>query len=453
MGGIDLATWLNLKGSPFEALPLFVTSLAIGLLMGVERERKHHTLAGIRTFPLTAIFGTLAAMLDAPTHGVLLQAIGLLAVASFGFLPERCADNDKTEPRTTTVASLLVIYCLGALIWHGYGGVAVAVGIVATALLYLKPELSGLTHKLERRDLLSLLQFAALTFIILPILPNQGFGPYQAFNPHRIWLLVVLIVGVGLAGYLAVKILGERVGAPVLGILGGLVSTTATSLVYAREAAANPGSLRLSTKVILLANMVLFVRLGLLALAIAPASARSVAGMMLPALLAGLATIFLLGKRSTAPENTPELTLKNPAKLSIALGFAAMFAVVMLCSAWLRDLFGESGLYVVALVSGLNDVDAISLTALELFGQQQLALTPLLVSMALAVLTNTLFKFGLIASIGGRELARACAPALGMSMLGLLLGLWLAASYPQPPLAALPSPPCVARRAFLIRLP
>jgi uncharacterized membrane protein (DUF4010 family) len=240
--------------------------------------------------------------------------------------------------------------------------------------------------------------------------------------------LVVLIVGVGLAGYLAVKILGERVGAPVLGILGGLVSTTATSLVYAREAAANPGSLRLCTKVILLANMVLFVRLSLLALAIAPSGARSVAGMMLPALLAGLATIFLLGKRSATPENTPELTLKNPAKLSIALGFAAMFAVVMLCSAWLRDLFGESGLYVVALVSGLNDVDAISLTALELFGQQQLALTPLLVSMALAVFTNTLFKFGLIASIGGRDLARACAPALGMSMLGLLLGLWLAAS-------------------------
>jgi hypothetical protein len=224
MGGFDLATWLNLKGSPFEALPLFVTSLAIGLLMGVERERKHHTLAGIRTFPLTAIFGTLAAMLDAPSHGVLLQTVGLLAVASFGFLPERNGDSDKTEPRTTTVASLLVIYCLGALVWHGYGGVAVAVGIVATGLLYLKPELSGLTHKLDRRDLLSLLQFAALSFIVLPLLPNRTFGPYQAVNPHQVWLMVTLIVGISLSGYLAVKLLGQRVGGPLLGILGGLVS-------------------------------------------------------------------------------------------------------------------------------------------------------------------------------------------------------------------------------------
>lgn len=423
MGGIDLATWLNLKGSPFEALPLFVTSLAIGLLMGVERERKHHTLAGIRTFPLTAIFGTLAAMLDAPTHGVLLQAIGLLAVASFGFLPERCADSDKTEPRTTTVASLLVIYCLGALIWHGYGGVAVAVGIVATALLYLKPELSGLTHKLERRDLLSLLQFAALSFIVLPLLPNRTFGPYQAVNPHQVWLMVTLIVGISLSGYLAVKLLGQRVGGPLLGILGGLVSSTATSLIYAREARANPLSLNLGTAVILLANLVLFMRLMVLAAVVQTSVLPAAAWVLLPGLLCGLSTALWQLRQHNNGQPQPELQLSNPSEMKLALGFGAMFALVMFCAAWLNAEFGSKGVYVVALISGLNDVDAISLTAFNLFGENRLDGQQVATTLVLAITANNVFKFSLIASLGGSALARRCLPTLLAASGGMLAGL------------------------------
>ncbi|WP_280954675.1 MgtC/SapB family protein [Paludibacterium denitrificans] len=277
MNGIDLANWLNLRGTPFEALPLFITSLAIGLLMGVERERKHHTLAGIRTFPLTALFGTIAAMLGDSYASVLPLSVGLLATTAFGFLPLSSHEGDNVEPRTTTVVALLVVFGLGALVWHGHSGLAVACGIITTSLLSLKPELTGLSQKLDRRDLLSILQFAALSFIVLPLLPDRTFGPYQAINPHEVWLMVTLIVGVGLSGYLAVKILGERVGGPVLGILGGLVSSTATSLVYAREAHENPQSERLATSVILLANLVLFARLTLLCAALQPSALGSVA--------------------------------------------------------------------------------------------------------------------------------------------------------------------------------
>lgn len=423
MGGIDLATWLNLRGSPFEALPLFVTSLAIGLLMGVERERKHHTLAGIRTFPLIAILGTLTAMLDAPAHSVLLQTVGLLAVASLGFLPEHSGEPDKTEPRTTTVASLLVMYCLGALVWHGYGGVAVAVGIVATALLYLKPELTGLTHKLERRDLLSLLQFAALSFIVLPLLPNRTFGPYQAVNPHQVWLMVTLIVGISLSGYLAVKLLGQRVGGPLLGILGGLVSSTATSLIYAREARANPQSIQLATAVILLANLVLFVRLMLLAAVVQTSVLPAVLWVLLPGLLCGLACALLQLKRRQSEQQQPDLSLSNPSEMKLALGFGAMFALVMFCAAWLNAEFGSKGVYVVALISGLNDVDAISLTAFNLFGESRLDGQQVATTLALAITANNTFKFGLIASLGGSTLARRCLPTLLAASLGMLGGL------------------------------
>lgn len=430
MGGIDLAAWLNLKGSPFEALPLFVTSLAIGLLMGVERERKHHTLAGIRTFPLTAIFGTLTAMLDAPSHGVLLQMVGLLAVASFGFLPEHNADSDKTEPRTTTVASLLVIYCLGALVWHGYGGIAVAVGIVATSLLYLKPELAGITHKLERRDLLSLLQFAALSFIVLPLLPNRTFGPYQAVNPHQVWLMVSLIVGISLSGYLAVKLLGQRVGGPLLGILGGLVSSTATSLIYAREARANPLSINLATAVILLANLVLFLRLMLLATVVQTSVLPAALWVLLPGLLCGLGMALWQLRRHNNGQPQPDLQLSNPSEMKLALGFGAMFALVMFCAAWLNAEFGSKGVYVVALISGLNDVDAISLTAFNLFGESRLDGQQVATTLALAITANNAFKFGLIASLGGSTLARRCLPTLLAASLGMLAGLLaLSSSY------------------------
>lgn len=435
MSTLDLSKWLILDNTPYQALPMLLSSLGVGLLIGVERERKRRALAGIRTFPLVSLLGTLLAMLSGQAGLSLFMPAGLLAVAAMGFLPmgngrNGNGDDAPNEPRTTTVVALLVAYTLGILIGMGNPELAVALGVITTGLLYLKPELTSISNRLERHDLLSLLQFGALTFIILPILPNQGFGPYQAFNPHRIWLLVVLIVGVGLAGYLAVKILGERVGAPLLGIMGGLVSTTATSLVYAREAASNPTSSTLATRVILLANMVLYVRLALLSFAIAPGSLLPVATVMGPALLTGVITLLLSSRHSQPQDNAPELVLKNPAQLSIALGFAALFAVVILCSAWLKDWFGDSGLYVVALVSGVNDVDAISLTVLELFGQQQLAVAPLLITMALAVLVNTLFKYGLIASIGGRTLARNCLPTFAVSMLGMLGGLALAvASY------------------------
>lgn len=423
----DLSAWLQLTGTPYQSLPALLSSLGVGLLIGVERERKHHALAGIRTFPLVCLLGTLLAMLTSTLGSEWLLAAGLLAIAGLGFLPVGArSGDDVNEPRTTTVIALLIAYTLGAMIGLGNTELAVALGVITTGLLYLKPELSSFTHRLARHDLLSLLQFAALTFIILPLLPNQGFGPYAAFNPHRVWLLVVLIVGVGLAGYMAVRILGEKLGAPLLGFMGGLVSTTATSLVYAREAASNPGSQQLATRVILLANMVLFLRLQLLTMAIAPQAGFDMLLIMLPGMALGLLTIFISGRRGRTEDGAPELELKNPAQLNIALGFAALFAVVMLCSAWLKDLFGDSGLYMVALVSGINDVDAISLTVMELFSKQQLPLQPLLITVAIAVLTNTVFKFGLIFSIGGRTLALRCLPTFVMAMLGMLGGLWFA---------------------------
>ena len=173
-----------LQGGELEYLPRFITSLAVGLLIGLERERSPAAKAGLRTFALVALFGTVAAMLSEETATPWLLTGGLLVVGLMiivAYLRER---EESADPGTTTVAAIVLCYGLGAMIWHGYSTLAVMLAIVTTMLLYFKSELRGITQKLSRRDLTSMLQFAVLSFIILPILSDRNFGPYDALNPR-----------------------------------------------------------------------------------------------------------------------------------------------------------------------------------------------------------------------------------------------------------------------------
>ncbi|BEV70727.1 MULTISPECIES: DUF4010 domain-containing protein [unclassified Paludibacterium] len=422
MNGFHPADWLQLTGTPLEALPALLTSLGIGLLVGIERERKRHVLAGIRTFPLGAMFGTLCAMIGQHSGEPLFPLAGLLVLTAFGFLPGVHGVDENSDPHTTTIAAFVVVYCLGVLVYYGYAPLAVAGAILVTALLYLKPELVGLTRKLDRRDIYSLLQFGALSFIILPLLPNRAIGPFEAFNPHQVWLMVVLIVGLGQVGYLSVRLFGNRVGAPLLGLLGGLVSSTVTSLIYARQVKREPASLVRASTIIQLANLVLNLRMMLFAAALAPAALPFVATVMAPGMLLGLAIALLRHHRQQRQEDQQQLALSNPADLKMALGFAAAFALILLVSAWLNAEFGRSGVYTVAVISGANEVDAIVLTVLNLFAQQRFEAVSCATAIALAVGANALFKMGLIFSMGGRELALRCLPTFLAILGGLMLG-------------------------------
>ena len=186
---------------------------------------------------------------------------GLLAVAGMIIAAYINTPTEENDPGTTTVVALLLSYGLGVLVWFGLSKLAVMLAIATTTLLYFKPELQGMTQRLTRRDLVSILQFSVLSFVILPILPDQNYGPYDAFNPHQAWMMVVLISGLSLAGYVALRWTGQRYGAPLLGFFGGLVSSTATTLVYAKHSKLNDGMLRLSAVVILIASEVVLLRL------------------------------------------------------------------------------------------------------------------------------------------------------------------------------------------------
>jgi uncharacterized membrane protein (DUF4010 family) len=406
----EIISWLPAE---LATLPRYVVALAIGLLMGLERERNPAAKAGLRTFALTALFGVLAAHLATELDALWLVAVGLLLVGAMMIAAYlRAPQQPDGDPGTTTVAALMLCYGLGVLVWHDEIQLAVMLGIAATMLLYFKPELRGFSQRMSRHDLLSVLQFAVLALIVLPLLPNRDYGPYGALNPHQIWWMVVLIAGVGLAGYAALRLVGQQRGAVMLGLLGGLVSSTATTLSFSRHARASSAMIPVAVIVIVLANLVVLVRLGVLAHLLPVLAGGLVAG--------GLGAAY--GVRRLRPQGElPALAMGNPTELRTALGFGLMYGVVLLAAAWLSDWLGTRGLYAVALVSGLTDVDAITLSSLRLYNLDTLSVTVVVNVITLATLANLAFKSVLALSIGGWQMARHAIAGMGAMGLGLVV--------------------------------
>jgi len=406
-----------------EALPQFLTSFAIGLLIGLERERTPSAKAGLRTFALVAIFGTLSALLSTKLDNPWLMIAGLLAVAGMIIAAYHNQPSEINDPGTTTVIALLLCYGLGAMVWYDLARLAVMLAIAVTILLYFKPELRGISQRLTRRDLVAMLQFAVLTFIILPILPDQNYGPYNAFNPYQVWLMVVLISGISLTGYAALQIVGTRYGTPLLGFLGGLVSSTATTLSYAKRGKSNSAMLEVAASVIVIAAIVVLLRLMVISAVVAYGALPGLLPVLTGGLLLGLfVALYNWRKMSNAPElHFPETS--NPAELHTAFSFGLLYTAILLAAAWMSDFAGNHGLYVVAMISGLTDVDAITLSSLRLFNLDLLNEHQAVTAISIAFLANLAFKFGMVLFIGGWRLARHVAAGFAAIALGVMIGL------------------------------
>ena len=363
----------------------FGVSAGIGLLVGLERERKPSAKAGVRTFTLIALLGSLAALLTEATGSA--WAVGAGAIAVTGTLvaaylhdPEAVRDDSGT----TTVVAALAVFFLGAINYYGYRTPAVALGVGITVLLYFKAEIEGFSHKLTGQDVRSMLQFAVLTAVILPLLPDRAFGPYGVLNPFQIWLMVVLVAAVSLSGYVAWRLTLGRHGLLLTGVLGGLVSSTATTLGYARQVAAGSQTLPAALLVILLANATMLVRVLFLVGVVAPAALPRALVVVLPALLLALAGVAWRWKSvETAPASGEE-AFRNPTQLGTALGFGAAYALVLLFSAWANEVFGVSGVLALAAASGLTDVDAITLSSMQMLERAALTQDMALTAVAVA---------------------------------------------------------------------
>jgi len=415
----------------FEQLGI---SLVLGLLVGLQRQHRQSLIAGLRTFPLITVLGTLAALFDQQftSGGWMTPAgfLGLTVVVAVSMIYEMRREN--TDPGITTEAAILLMYLVGAYVVFGDRIIAIAVGAGVAALLQFKGELHGIAARLGDDDLRAIMTFALISCIVLPILPNRTYDlvpPLDVLNPFEIWMMVVVMVGISLGGYLAYKFLGTRRGILLGGLLGGAISSTATTLTYARRSQEGPEISRLATVVIVIASTVVYVRVILEICVVAPGHWQALVPPIACMMLASAVTAAIVWLR--LPRSIEEMPAQhNPTELRSALVFAGLYAGVLLALAAAKTYLGGHGLYAVAVLSGLTDMDAITLSTSRLVGIEPehggIATSQAWRLIVLATIANLSFKWAMCLAIGQRSLAWSVGAlfAVPIAVGGLLFWLW-----------------------------
>ena len=399
-------------------------ALGLGLLVGLQRESAASPLAGVRTFPLVTVLGTVCGLLS-QAFGALILAAGIIALTVIIYIGKIIEmSKGHADPGITTEVALLLMFAVGAYLVVGDRAAAIAIGGGAAVLLHFKGELHGAVARLGAGDLKAVMQFALISLVILPVLPNRTYGPFAVLNPRNIWWMVVLIVGINLGGYIAYKFLGQRAGIVLGGILGGMVSSTATTVSYAKRAAAAPGAIGPAAIVIMIASTVVFARLLLEIATVAPAFLPAAAPWLVALLILSAVGSFALWLRSGKDhDEMPEQ--ENPSELKSALLFGLIYAVVLFVAAAVKELYGNRGLYVVAALSGLTDVDAITLSTAQLVNAGRLNADDGWRLVVVAAISNLIFKAGAVAALGRRRLFFRILPAYGVVIVaGVLMLLY-----------------------------
>ena len=402
----------------------FGAALGLGLLLGLERERKRDAellFGGVRTFALIALLGAVGAFLERELNQAWLVLVAFVAVGSL-VVVSYAMTASRGELGITTEITALLAFIVGALCGWSDIDVAAVVTVVCLLLLTLKDYLHRLARRVELADVEATLKFAVISVIILPLLPNETFGPppLDVINPYKIWLMVVLIAGLNFLGYVLVKVFGDEHGLVVTGILGGLVSSTAVTLSFSQRSRQEPTMSSAFVLAIVVAWTIMFLRV----VVIVGMVNRSLAGGLGLALglmtAAGLLVSLVLWQRTRFHGRGVVPAGTNPFELGEAIKFGLLFGVVTVVAKAAEVYLGETGLYIAGAVAGLTDVDAISLSMANLAATEPESLNVAARTIVIAVVSNTLTKTGMAVFLG--------APALRRTLLLATLPLLIAAA-------------------------
>lgn len=406
--GIDITLGLRLA-----------TALGVGLLIGLERGWRDRDAAegsrpaGLRSFALIGLLGGVLALVGDRFGQPWLPGLGVLGLAwILGFAYRSRAEATGDLGLTTMIAGLLTL-ALGALAGLGQGAIATGGAVATAVLLGAKAPLHRALAAISPHDARAALRLAVITLLVLPLLPDRGYGPYDSLNPYRLWLAVVLLSGLSFAGYLLAKGLGAARGALVTGLAGGLVSSTAITAAFAAAAQSQPTRVGALIGGALAANAVMLVRLIVLAAVLMPQTLASLSAPIVGALLVLALAVWWHGRNNGAPPPAADgAALENPVDLWAAIKFALFMAVVALGSRFAQDMLGTQGMLVAAGVSGLADVDAIAVALAQAVDQG--ATDPALAATALLVAAgaNTAVKAGLALTLGPRRFGLTLAGVL-----------------------------------------
>ncbi len=396
----------------------FGIALGIGFLVGLQREFSYRSsqapsFAGVRTFTLLSFAGCAAAFVAETARspailGVFVGVVGALIIASY------LATARGGDVGTTTEVAALITALNGVICYWGMLQLAAAIGVATTVVLSAKPPLQKLVSKLTTEDLVATLKFGVVTAIVLPVLPREPLGspPFDVLVPHDLWLMVVLISAIGFIGYMLIQIVGPKRGIGLTGILGGLVSSTALTLSFSQKSKEQESLAKPFGLAIVVAWTMMFARI-LAAVAVVNRDLLYV--LWVPLAAAGTAGALYgawLYFSDRAPQDT-ELSFSNPFELRPALRFGLLYAVVLLVSRTAQIELGDRGVLLSALVAGVADVDAITLSLSELSRSSGgLSLQAAAQGVTVAAMANTALKGAIVLTTASSSLRRRIWPAV-----------------------------------------
>jgi len=391
-------------------LKSLLIAVVLGFAIGLQRtmqqiySKEKLSIAGSRTFALISLLGFLSGWLakSAPQL-VVLVALAVIFLLAISYYVK--TTHYKKMGMTTQIAAI-VTYLLGLMIAFHLEQYAIFIGVLMIVLLDIKPRLKRIERNISPADLNASILLLAMTFLILPMLPDRMIGPYQLFNPYKTWLMAVIIAAISFVGYIAIKILGNKRGVLLTGLFGGLISSTAVSISLSEMSLSQKSFLNNFAAGIAMASTLMYLRVLLEAFVIDMEVAKTLLLPYLAACIAGLVYVFILYRRShTGMIDLQNSAIsKNPLQLSEAVKFGLLFGIIYGAITVVQDHYGEVGVYVISLLSGITDVDAITLSLSELSSDQKLSVAASSLGIVIASVTNSLVKLGIVYWIGGRAL-------------------------------------------------
>jgi uncharacterized membrane protein (DUF4010 family) len=406
---IDINTlWLN-----------FAVALGIGLIIGTERERskavgENSSLAGVRTFAIAALLGATSFMVSLWLHiAIIFCVMAFVGAAYFS--------KQTQESGLTTEISLIFTVILGGLTMSN-ASLAASLGIITALLLLIKKRLHGFVLKtITQTELNEFLMLAAATLIILPIVPNAFIGPFDAINPRSLWLIVIFIMAINALGHLALRLLGQRIGLPVVGFVSGFISSIATVASMGQRAKTTP---ELTSAAVCGATLSSFATILELTILLTAIDAATLNALKWPLIFGGISIALyglVLTTQSLHQQVAHKAKTKEAFSLKSALLFAAMMAVVLIVSAALKAWFGQNGLIIAAAVAGLADSHAPSISVASMAASGKISAANAVVPILVALSLNTLSK-GIMAILNG---SKAFATQVNLGLVIQVAALWL----------------------------
>ncbi|ENJ1690506.1 MgtC/SapB family protein [Vibrio parahaemolyticus] len=401
-------------------------ALLLGAIIGTQRgwvmrnSVEGSRVAGIRTFSLVGLLGGLVAIL-ADLYSPLLLGFALIALVILACIAFVMQQKKSRDISITGVVSLLVTFVLGSLAVSGEAVLAASAAVITAVVLDNKRELHQALQKLQEYELDAALRLLIISIVLLPLLPNQSYGPWNALNPYEIWWMVVLIASISFVGYFAIKIGGAKRGILFTSIFAGLSSSTALTLQFSHLSREQANISPLLASGILLSCGTMFPRLLIILFVINP----QLVSLLWPIVMAMMAALYLpawwIWRRSEVEQIEQSNKQSNPLALQSALFFGMMLAVIMLLSHALAEWFGNTGVLILSALSGITDVDAISL-ALGRQSIQILSVTTAALGILIAASVNTIVKMSMVVAIGDKKLWLRVAPVMvGCVAVGALM--------------------------------